>query len=233
MNIVGYWSGKAESWEHSKVSGLLQREWPILEDVSLWVKIKWDPVRAYTYTVSLSLQFRYDRNILHILCIVIWSHLFSSFRWGSSPILLAQTNENSHRHRPRFKVSVHRVAASFRYIRAELQFSIRYRRFYPQGTCMAFLYKLNFEIHFRQLLMTWQKSFLWAGWRRRLLKPYRRHDVTALTCTWVWERRSALPVYTRPCSTRRHRVHRPSSSDKQRYPPFLFLIRSVLLWYCI
>ena len=85
-----------------------------------------------TYTVSLSLQFRYDRNILHILCIVIWSHLFSSFRWRRGPILFAQTNENSHRHRPRFKVSAHRVAASFRYIRSELQFSIRYNRFYVQ-----------------------------------------------------------------------------------------------------
>jgi len=152
-----------------------------------------------TYTVSLSLQFRYDRNILHILCIVIWSHLFSSFRWRRGPILFAQTNENSHQHRPRFKVSAHRVAAAFRYIRAELQFSIRYRRFYPQGTCMAFLYKLNFEIHFRQLFMTWQKSFLWAGWRHRLLKPHQRRDGRAPACTWVWEDRSASPAYTRPC----------------------------------
>uniref|UniRef100_A0A453PHX9 Uncharacterized protein n=1 Tax=Aegilops tauschii subsp. strangulata TaxID=200361 RepID=A0A453PHX9_AEGTS len=57
---------------------------------------------------------------------------FTKTRWGSGPILLAQTNENSHRHRPKFKVSAHRVAASFRYIRAEIQFSIRSRRFYPQ-----------------------------------------------------------------------------------------------------
>ena len=62
-----------------------------------------------------------------------------------------------------------------------------------------FMYKLNFEIHFRQLLMTWQKSFLWAGWRRRLLKPHRRRDGRAPACTWVWEDRSASPAYTRPC----------------------------------
>ncbi|KAI4983946.1 hypothetical protein ZWY2020_040736 [Hordeum vulgare] len=58
--------------------------------------------------------------------------LVTSFRWGSDSILLAERNENSHRHRPRFKVSTHRVATSFCYIRGEIQFSIRYRRFYPQ-----------------------------------------------------------------------------------------------------
>ncbi|XP_045085952.2 uncharacterized protein [Aegilops tauschii subsp. strangulata] len=81
--------------------------------------------------------------------------------WGSGPILLAQTNENSHRHRPKFKVSAHRVAASFRYIRAEIQFSIRSRRFYPQEIIL--MNRLTTSSTEAPPATRWESSNLYVG----------------------------------------------------------------------
>lgn len=44
----GHWSGKIESWEHSKVLRVLQGEWSILSDASLRGRTKWDVIWAST-----------------------------------------------------------------------------------------------------------------------------------------------------------------------------------------